>query len=66
MERIHDEEFRGNYRFTFTDEYGRMLEVQVTEEGVIIDAYEDGGEILVGTIGRMADEWFEYVEGSGS
>jgi len=37
------------------------LQVTVTEEGVIMDAYFDGD--MVGTVGMMADEWFDWVAG---
>lgn len=37
---------------------GRILVVTVTEEGVIMDAYQGA---LLGTIGMMADEWFDYI-----
>jgi hypothetical protein len=37
-----------------------MLTVNVTEEGVIFDAYRDGK--LVGTRGMTFEEWFDAVE----
>jgi len=50
----------------FELEENRSLVVKLTHEGVIFDAYdldEDGNDILVDTVGRMADEWWEYVDG---
>lgn len=37
----------------------QMLEVVVTEEGVIMDCYR--GAEHVGTIAMMADEWYDFV-----
>lgn len=45
---------------------GRVLEVVLTHEGVIMDAYEvdpDGNDRHVGTKAMMADEWWEYLYG---
>ena len=37
------------------------LTVNLTDEGIIIDAWS--ADQLVGTIGMTYDEWFFYVEG---
>lgn len=41
------------------DEPSFVLEVNVTDEGVILDAYAYGE--LQGTRAMMADEWFEWL-----
>lgn len=48
---------------------GRVLEVVLTHEGVIMDAWEvdhDGNDRLLGTIGRTAEEWWEHIAGGGT
>ena len=54
----------GSHKFVFSDGE-QQLEVTVTPEGVIMDAWElvDGNLELVGTTGRMADEWFNHIKG---
>lgn len=44
---------------------GWSLVVNITDEGIILDAYsvdEDGNDELVGTMGMTAEEWFDFVE----
>ncbi len=56
----------GDLEATFRDE-NRQLGIRVTEEGLIMDAWEideDGSDHLVGTVGRMASEWWEYLTGT--
>jgi len=42
---------------------GTVLEVKLTHEGVIIDAF--GGEEHVGTHGMTAHEWYDQLAGEG-
>lgn len=44
-----------------SDDNERTLVVNVTDEGVIMDAYLDGE--LSGTVGMTFEEWWEYVDG---
>ena len=47
-------------------EEGTHLVITITHEGLIMDAYsvdEDGNDAIVGTVGRMANEWWEYIDG---
>lgn len=60
MDLIREKEEGVFGRFTFADG-DRLLQVIVTDEGVIMDAYKDGE--IVDTVGRMADEWFEMIAG---
>lgn len=48
-------------RHTYDLDDGRTLSVCVTHEGVIFDLYDDGE--LIGTDGRMADEWADTLDG---
>ncbi len=48
-------------RATFGDEEGFILEVVVTDEGVVMDAYTDGGTFHIGTKAMTAEEWFEFI-----
>lgn len=43
---------------------GRLLEVIITDEGVILDAYV--GDTLVGTVGMTFDEWHFDVRGESA
>lgn len=54
MQRTEPEELRAHFVFE-----GRTLEVVVTHEGVIMDAYRNDEHI--GTRGMTADEWFAFV-----
>lgn len=38
----------------------RQLEVKVTDEGVILDAWEH--DELIGTMGMTFEEWWEYTD----
>jgi hypothetical protein len=69
MERLpdiieHDSTITAHFR---DEEAGTHLSITVTYEGLIIDAWEvdeDGNDRLVGTVGRMASEWWDFIEGS--
>jgi hypothetical protein len=37
------------------------LNVKLTDEGVIMDAYDDDLNDLLGTMGMTYDEWFDFV-----
>lgn len=41
------------------DPQQRVIILHVTDEGVMMDFYEDGE--LMGTVGRTYDEWFDSV-----
>lgn len=41
-------------------EVGR-LQVTLSGEGIIIDAYDTAGQEVLGTVGRMYDEWHEAL-----
>lgn len=69
MERIDTTKWpNGDLDATFRDDKdGMQLSIRITEEGLIMDAWsidEDGNDFLVGSLGRMANEWWEYIDGS--
>lgn len=45
------------------EEPGKLLNIRVTHEGVIIDAYEEG--VLTGTVGMTFEEWWEDLTSTG-
>ncbi len=67
MERLPVTTEDGTVTAHFRDEEeGTHLVISITHEGLIMDAYsvdEDGNDAIVGTVGRMANEWWEYIEG---
>lgn len=50
VQEVDPEGFRGDY-----------IEITITEEGLIFDAYGEAG--LLGTTGRTFSEWFDHVAG---
>lgn len=50
----------GGIRATFVSDED-VLEVNITPEGIILDAYADHGETLVGTSSMLASEWFDRL-----
>ncbi len=70
MERIDTIRWpNGDLEATFRDDQaGKHLRIRITSEGMIMDAYsidEDGNDFIIGALGRIANEWWEYLEGSG-
>jgi hypothetical protein len=62
----HEHHEEPDLRRVYENGDGQWLEVFMTDEGVIMDAWEvdhDGNDRLVGTVGRMAEEWWEYIVG---
>lgn len=39
---------------------GQALNVNVTDEGIILDAIDNDGEVI-GTVGMTFDEWYDFV-----
>ena len=52
-------------RFTFELPDDQSLEVVVTDEGIILDAYANVGQttLHLGTRAMTAGEWFEAIDG---
>lgn len=45
---------------------GQSVVVNITDEGVILDAYAidfDGNDYLAGTMAMTYEEWFNFLEG---
>lgn len=63
MNLIHTEADESGLRATFGDEDGRVLEVIINDEGVIIDAFVNGGGTWLESKGMTAVEWFEELTG---
>lgn len=64
MQQLHAERTDEGVKVVFADdpEVGdRLLEITVTGEGVVIDAYADHGDTLSATTAMTADEWFEQL-----
>jgi len=53
---------RDDVTFTCLGEEGEYLSIRITDEGMILDSYQENGDTHTGTIGMMFDEWHDYVE----
>jgi hypothetical protein len=45
----------------FANEEGHMLIISLTHEGVVMDAFTDGGNMLVDSMAMTAVEWFDKI-----
>lgn len=53
---------RDDITFTCLGEEGEYLAIKITDEGIIMDSYQEDGNIHTGTVGMTFMEWFDFVQ----